>query len=162
MVTVRDYDDSSNVIASATVTVPTAGTANGSMKVSGLDYYLRVTGDELPGWFVANNWQRLLYVAYSGDYVPGGSGSCTPGTDCLDIQGRMSVNDRQAVVLSAGRELAGVTCSYPFPFLLSVTQDRTKGRRCDYFEGQNASTGDDIFRKDKTDTFNDRIITVNP
>ena len=156
VVTVRDYDDSSNVIASATVTVPTAGTANGSMKVSGLDYYLRVTGDELPGWFVANNWQRLLYVAYSGDYVPGGSGSCTPGTDCLDIQGRMSVNDRQAVVLSAGMELSSATCpdaSY---------QNRSRGRVCDYFEDQNGTSGDDIFRKDKTDTFNDRIITVNP
>jgi hypothetical protein len=156
MVTIRDYDDSGNVIASATVTVPTAGTANGSMKVSGLDYYLRVAGDELPEWFVDNNWQRLLYTAYSSDYVPGGSGSCTPGTDCLYIQGRMSANDRQAVVLSAGRELSSVTCpdaSY---------QNRTRGRVCDYYESDNASSGDDIFRKEKTDTFNDRIITVNP
>ena len=95
-------------------------------------------------------------MAYSGDYVAGGSGSCTPGTDCLDIQGRMNVNDRQAVVLSAGMELSGVTCPD------ASAQDRTRGRVCDYFEGENASSGDDIFRKDKTDTFNDRIISVNP
>ena len=156
VVTIRDYDDSGAVVASATVSVPTASTANGSIKVSGLDYYLRVAGDELPEWFVDNNWHRLLYVAYSGDYVPGGSGSCTPGTDCLDIQGRMNVNDRQAVVLSAGMELSGVTCPD------ASAQDRTRGRVCDYFEGENASSGDDIFRKDKTDTFNDRIISVNP
>jgi hypothetical protein len=156
VVTIRDYDDSGNVIASATVTVPTAGTANGSMKVSGLDYYLRVAGDELPEWFVDNNWQRLLYAAYSNDYVPGGSGVCTPGTDCLDIQGRMSVNDRQAVVLSAGMELGSVTCPD------SSYQNRTRGRVCDYYESDNASDGDDVFRKDKTDTFNDRIISVNP
>ena len=156
VVTVRDYDDSDNLIASGSVTVPVSGTASGSIRVSGLNYYLREADDELPQWFVENNWQRLIYAGYSSDYQPGGSGSCTPGTDCLDIQGRMNANNSQAVVLSAGAQLAGVTCPD------SSAQDRTRGRLCDYFEGQNASSGDDTFSKDNTDTFNDRIISVNP
>jgi hypothetical protein len=235
VVTIRDYDDSGNIVASATVTVPTAGSASGSIKVSGLDYYLsesdnislltgtattgsgslimydsgknfvgigvtkgyivdditdgsrgiiktvspnQITaisltggtnnafsaGDtyqirsnrELPDWFVKNDWYRLLYVAYSSDFEPGGSGSCTAGTDCLSIQGNMNVNDSDAVVVSAGIQLDSALCPD------TSTQNRARGRICDYFEDENAVSGDDIFRKDKTDLFNDKIISVNP
>lgn len=156
VVAIWDFGDSYNVVASATVTVPTTGSASGSIKVSGLDYYLRESDNELPDWFVTNDWYRLLYVAYSSDFEPGGSGSCTAGTDCLSIQGKMNVNDSDAVVLSAGIQLDSALCPD------TSTQNRVKGRICDYFEDENAVTGDDIFRKDKTDTFNDKIISVTP
>ena len=156
VVSVSDYDDSGNIVASGSVTVPTAGSANGSIKVSGLEYFLRESDAELPDWFVTNDWYRLLYVAYSSDFEPGGSGSCTAGTDCLSIQGNMNANDKDAVVLSAGTELDSALCPD------TSTQNRARGRICDYFEGENAVTGDDMFRKDKTDTFNDKIISVNP
>lgn len=146
LVLIEDLDDA-DVVTQVGLTIPPGG-AMGSIRTTGMDYYLAEGPAELPSWFIKNKWHHLVYIAYGAGFAPGGSGHCTAGTDCLVVQGR--TDDAEALVVSAGMALAD--------------QDRSTGSITDYFEGENATlAGDDTFTTaDITETFNDQVVIVAP
>ena len=146
MVIIEDLRDASVVTRTGLTVLP--GGAPGSVRTTGIDYYLSESPGELPVWFIKNRWHHLLYLAYGNGFTPGGGSHCTAGVDCLVIQGR--ADDTEALVVSAGMALAA--------------QDRSTGSVTDYFEGENATlSGNDIFTDAGiTATFNDQIAVVAP
>jgi hypothetical protein len=149
-VTMTDVDSSNVQLGQATL-IPIAG-ADGFIKVADMDYYLREDDDEIPAWFIANNWHQLTYVAYSAGDSPGGGATCTVGTDCLTLSGGGAPdNNKRALVVSASSPLA--------------TQDRSSSLITDYFENENNDAGDDNAETGGIiSTFNDqiRIIDTSP
>jgi hypothetical protein len=61
-----------------------------------LDYF-----PELPVWAGRNknNWNSSIMLAYDDDFKPDGSGTCTPGTDCLDAILRKASPNNNIVAL---------------------------------------------------------------
>ncbi|RKZ71746.1 MAG: hypothetical protein DRQ48_02545, partial [Gammaproteobacteria bacterium] len=150
-VTMTDVDSSDVQIGEATL-VPIAG-ADGFIKVADMDYYLREDDDEIPAWFIANNWHQLTYVAYSAGDSPGGGVDCTvAGGTCLTLTGGGApANNKRALVVSAGSPLAA--------------QDRSSSLIADYFENENNDANDDNAETGGIiSTFNDqiRIIDTSP
>lgn len=153
-ITIEDYSGATKVGA-ATATIPATGTHQASIRLSGINYQLEQTADSLPAWFLKNKWHRLLYAAYSSGYQPGGAGACIAGTDCLQLSVPLpagkTYNDRQALVVSAGAQLA------------AQASNRTTGALSAYFESDNAVDTDDLFKKGEgTSSFNDQISVVSP
>jgi hypothetical protein len=150
-------------------------------KFEGIRYELDVP-NELPTWFVDNDWHRFIHGVVSGANVPtvagvsSGDGICTtPPTgagnepdDCLTIQYSAATvrNDVEALVIGPGAVLAAqdrdtATACAPQPAFL-----------CDYFEAPNsdaeATTRNLIYGRTPTNTFevsgtfNDLIRAVPP
>jgi len=151
MVTIRDYDNTGELVGDATVTVPSAG-AQGRVKVSGINLLLSENYGDIPPWFLKNKWHQLIYVAYSAGDSPNGGAVCTVGTNCLTLNGGGSPdNNKRALVISAGEPLA--------------TQDRTSGNMTNYYESGNNNSGDDGFQIGEVlATFNDqvRVLATSP
>ena len=100
-------------------------------------------------WFFNNEWYRLTSYAAISQRLANSSGNCTPGTDCLTIQGVPISNDKEAVLVLAGTALKD--------------QTRPSSNISDYWEWQNISTGDRVFEKHRrTSQFNDQIRVVSP
>ena len=146
MLIIEDLRDASVVARTGLTVLP--GGAPGSIRTSGMDYFLSESPGELPAWFLKNKWHHLLYIAYSNGFAPAGGSHCTAGSDCLVIQGH--ADDTEALVVSAGMALAA--------------QDRSTGSITDYYEGENATlSGDDIFTRAGIDaTFNDQLAVAAP
>jgi hypothetical protein len=123
-------------------------------KFEGIRYEIGV-GDELPAWFVENNWHHFIYAALSNDVVFGGNADAdddcsTPVDTCLSIQyNAVPVNTAlNAVVIGPGPVL--------------VAQDRTIGDcdgdsvfddfLCAYFEIPNNDL-DRVFGRAPANTF---------
>ncbi len=160
VVTIKDYDASENELGSATVVIPSGG-AQGSIKVSNIDYYLRETTNELPDWFIANKWQHLVYVAFSSGDAPGAAAACVTGTNCLTLNGAGAPdNNKRALVVAAGMEI-NKTLDSNCSAITEVAQDRTNGYINEYFESENCDQADDEY-KDLiiTDTFNDQVRVI--
>lgn len=147
VVTIKDYDASENELGSASVTIPSGG-AQGSIRVSNIDYYLNEQSGDLPSWFVRNKWYQYLYVAYSNDEAPGDNAVCSAGSDCITVNiSGASENDIRALVMITGEELS--------------TQNTSSGMLSDYFDDAENTDGDDIFNKNTdSTTFNDLIRTA--
>jgi hypothetical protein len=59
------------------------------------------------GWFMRNEWYRVLYYAVAQGATPSplpAAADCTPGTNCITLN---TANDKRAVLLLAGRSLTG-------------------------------------------------------
>ena len=128
------------------------------------------TRDELPEWFVENNWHHFIYVALSADAVAGGNtdgdGDCkTPVNTCLTLNasGRVARSDVRALVISASAGLPH--------------QNRTIGDcdgdgvaddfLCAYLEGDNSDrttpTAADTYARNRYSAqFNDQVRIVAP
>jgi hypothetical protein len=122
--------------------------------------------DELPEWFVENNWHHFIYAAFSGDAVAGGGGECsTPVNRCLTltVDGTVVRNDVRALLVSAGS-------AWPH-------QDRITGDcdsdgvgddfLCAYFDGDNGDKSTvsqhDVYARDRYSVgFNDQVRIVEP
>jgi hypothetical protein len=101
----------------------------------------------VPPWLTANNWHHLSYYALASATVQSG-GTCTPGPGCLTILPPPTNDDKKAIVILAGKELSGQARN-------------TFTGLTDYFEDQNASSGDNTFETKAPDsTFNDRLEVV--
>jgi hypothetical protein len=160
VVTITDYDASNNELASAAVSIPSAG-AQGSIMLTGLDYYLHSldidlnddgdydeTGDvqpDIPAWFIRNKWHQYVYIAYSAGEQPGVGTACTAGTDCLVLNiGTNTTNNIRAMVMLSGEELSG--------------QAWTGGTIGNYIDLTENTDADDIFDKQSSSgSFNDNI-----
>ena len=142
MVIIEDLLDGQVVTRAGLSILP--GGATGSVRTTGIDYYLSEESGELPSWFLRNRWHHLIYAAYSA----AGNGHCNPGLTCLAVPERREAPD--ALVVSAGMALAG--------------QDRSSGAIADYYEGQNASLyEDDIFSAaGLAESFNDQLVVITP
>lgn len=122
-----------------------------------LDSATRRSPGELPAWFTANGWQRLLLVAYAQAHAPGDPASdCNspPGT-CLTVQWTrvppltpVTLDKVAGVVVGAGVALTG--------------QSRPSAALSDYFEGANASGSLSFEKRAPSATFNDRLLLLNP
>ena len=153
VVTIRDFDINNVEVSNASVTIPAS--TSGSIKVSGLDYYLHVSDDEIPGWFVRNKWHQLVYVAYSADYVPGGAGDCITNANCLTLNG-YSGNDKHALVIIAGKETNTILDS-SCNTIATTMQDRAIANMNTYYEMENCDPGNDIFQHASgSTTYNDQ------
>ncbi len=132
-----------------------AGTT-GSFRATGIQYDLDIDDSELPEWFVANDWQNLIYVAYaSGEPLPGDTAA---GQDCLSLvtacltvnRNGTLINNVRANVLSAGGDLNAA---------------RPSGLLTDYFDNIENTNLDDTFLKNTpTNIYNDqtRVISTGP
>lgn len=145
-----------SAVSATTVTFSSVGSPALSFTVG--DQY-RIY-NEIPKWFVHNNWHHLMLIAQSPENIPGGSGVCTAG-NCIsiaDTNGTIAGNNdnKESIVIAAGNELP--TAIPP--------QDRTnQGTILDYFEGGNKDGNlvFDIGSFDPTlNTFNDQIKRVAP
>jgi len=120
------------------------------------------SGDATAGWFISNEWYRLVYYMVSPGYLPGAGASCTalPGTpSCLTVNNMPAYysspsTDKRALLILAGRSLNG-----------SARPSSSLG---DYFEGQNTTPSDYIFEHGAgklTSTaaaINDKVIIIAP
>ena len=130
----------------------------GTLSVSGIwhDLYVDAAG-EVPVWIVNNNWHHLTYTMVSEGYVGTGGGACggATGDDCLSVNDGATVGmqtDVEAIVVAAGSTLS------------SLSQNRSSSPTLDdYFEGVNATTGNNgALRDDADDLFNDQVRVVVP
>gem|GEM_PF-3397252 len=140
----------------STGTVSIENPSSGSIQISGINYDLNVSPgqEEIPRWFIANNWHHLIYISEASDYAPGGSGTCTAGS-CLTIKGVSPNNTTGVIAIAAGKELPG--------------QNRTSGTLVSYLENENNSVLDNIFMKNTyppdagyDPNFNDQVRIVAP
>ncbi len=60
------------------------------------------SGNSLPVWFFTNNWHTTIFYAVAKQYVEGGSKSCINPGDCLKVEGDLTVQDVQAVIILPG------------------------------------------------------------
>ena len=101
-------------------------------------------------WFLSNNWNQHTYYAAA----PGATVNAAPlcdaagGANCLTANGLDAstgiANNKRLVLALMGRRLA--------------SQPSTCAAVADCLEGQNASTGDDVFANaPASSTFNDRL-----
>ena len=116
----------------------------GRVHMSGVRYELGVD-NELPEWFVRNNWHHLLVAATAEGLAPGGDGRCDD--DCLTLtrEGYTS-QSQQMVLISAGGPLPG--------------QRRPAGHLTAYFEGANSDSDRVLQRGVTTARFNDQVRAV--
>jgi hypothetical protein len=152
-VAINDYDVSGTLVATTSLVLPVSG-ASGSLRVSGLDYYLDVDDGDLPKWFIRNKWHQYVYIAYSGGLAPGAAGNCVPGMDCLNLSiqrpdGIQPIVDTEGLVVMA----AGM----PLP-----AQDRISGAISDYFEAANSVQNSLFEQNEITSSFNDQLRLINP
>lgn len=99
-----------------------------------------VLSDPRLTWFLANEWHRYTYYAVSRGETVNNTNTCTSSgdTDCIQVRGLPTStgiywNKRLVLVLS-GMPLSG--------------QSRPSGNLSDYFEEQNQTSGDRIYRAD--------------
>jgi hypothetical protein len=115
--------------------------------MAGLDHQIDPDAGEIPLWITANHWYQQVYLAYPraetvGDPpdpgLPGSSAACTPGTDCLTVDGAGDQSTKvRALLIFTGMDMPG-----PTPLRLMDPNDRAA-----YLEGENASDGDDHFTR---------------
>ena len=109
------------------------------------------------GWFVRNQWYRVLYYAVSpGDTSTGmPTPACTSGVDCLSVINVAPANKQRAILILAGRSL--------------TNSPRPNGSLTDFLEFGNAD-GDRTFEQQPISTavnaalkkpFNDRIVVLD-
>lgn len=99
-------------------------------------------------WFWNNNWHQYTYYAIAPAAEPPGNTACTPGTNCITVTGLPAStgasNDKRLVMVLSGRALA--------------TQTQPSNSRSNYFELENATTGDREYQVSTIGTtFNDRV-----
>ncbi len=104
--------------------------------------------NNLTGWFVRNEWYRVLYYAAAQGATPGArpnTPNCVQGTSCLTLDG--GANDKRTLLLLAGRSLAGTSGnSRALSDLLDSSENRD---------------GNSVFATQPAGTrFNDRAIVV--
>jgi hypothetical protein len=104
------------------------------------------------GWFVRNEWYRLLYYAIAAGHAPGGSLSCSDsGTiTCLQVSNLADPAKQQAVLALAGRALSPLTQTRPSPNLQN------------YLDSTENLNGDSIFVQSTVNrSFNDRFSSLS-
>ena len=126
------------------------------------DYYMIVAQDVLAdhplldpddpasGWFVRNEWFRLVYYAYAPQFAPGGAGRCrdTAPLTCLQVANLEPANKQRAILVLAGRSLKGAA--------------RPNGELADFLDSEENRDADSRFEQRTAGAaFNDRVIVLD-
>lgn len=99
------------------------------------------------GWWL--NWKELVFYAVASSYKPDWHDPTGCGS-CLTVNPPSATDDKKAIVIVAGRALAGTSRS-----------GTGKNDVDNYLEADNSSTGDDTYTQNKaTATFNDRLFYI--
>lgn len=131
-----------------------SGVTGNNFELKDIEYDLDVP-NELPEWFIDNEWHKLIYAAISESMIPGEGKSCVSKSNCLTLNGDNPSNDNEAIIVIAGAELD------------SVNQDRTGAVTplvdiTDYFELGNNTEEDDVFEYWKNNSdFNDQVKIIS-
>ncbi len=92
------------------------------------DHALLSSTDATTGWFVRNEWYRLVYYATAQTFTAAQlptAPACANGTTCLTVSNLSPSNNKRALLVLAGRSLNGVA--------------RPSATLSDYFEFGNAA-----------------------
>ncbi|MGH8726290.1 MAG: hypothetical protein ACREU1_15670, partial [Burkholderiales bacterium] len=102
--------------------------------------------DPATGWFVRNEWYRLLYYATSPDHAASAAAprSCAP---CLEIANLAPASRQRAILILAGRSLGGAA--------------RPNGELADFLEGANADASPGFESRAVNASFNDRVVVLD-
>lgn len=118
------------------------------------DHPVLSSTDPTTGWFVRNEWYRLLYYAVAQGYAPGGSLSCISGgsesTGCLQVTNLADPTTQRAILALAGRALTSLSQTRPSNALQNYL---------DSVENQNANKA--FVQSAVGRSFNDRFISVS-
>jgi hypothetical protein len=113
------------------------------------DHPLLDPSNPTTGWFVRNEWYRLLYYAIAQGHAAASlpSPACTTGTNCLTVGAAPDDNKRVLLVLE-GRSLG--------------TQARPSAALSDFLETTENTNTDTLFEQPRvTASVNDRVIVVD-
>ncbi len=99
-------------------------------------------------WFITNNWHHVTYYAVASSHTPSGAThNCTTAADCLTVAQTTPANNVRAIVVLAGRSLAGAA--------------RPNGNLNDFLDSAENRDGDRTYEQKRVDnTFNDRVLSV--
>jgi hypothetical protein len=109
------------------------------------DHPLLDAAAPVTGWFVRNEWYRLLYYALAPAHAANAPPprACSP---CLQIGNLAPAGRQRAILILAGRSLSAAA--------------RPNGRLADFLEAGNADLDLDFEQRPVNSTFNDRIVVV--
>jgi hypothetical protein len=112
--------------------------------------------DPVTGWFMRNEWYRVLYYAAAQATTPAAlptAPACTPGTNCVTVSNLTPANNKRAILILTGRSINGT--ARPSGTLADYLEF---GNAAGNFERQPVSTAVDAAVKKP---FNDRIVVVD-
>jgi hypothetical protein len=130
---------------------------NISMPIAVLaDHPVLNSTDPVTGWFMRNEWYRVLYYAAAQTTTPTAlptAPACTPGTNCVTVSNLTPANNKRAILILTGRSINGT--ARPSGTLANYLEF---GNAAGNFERQPVSTAVDAALKKP---FNDRIVVVD-
>lgn len=144
----------------------------GRMGTINIKYDLDMDDNELPGWFVENDWHEMTYIAYpESEAYPGDNDTqCTAGTDCLNLSWigdsgtELLSNGVRALVMLSGKEINTQTGNRPSPDLRDYYENADgPGSLCQADGGTSVCNYDgntEYVSGRKSDNFNDRVRAV--
>lgn len=103
--------------------------------------------DPTTGWFVRNEWYRLVYYAIAPNYAPGGSLSCTTGSSCLTVTNLAPAGAQRSLLILAGRSINGTA--------------RPNSTLPNYLEGGNQTNNYVKKAVSNASSYNDRFVVVD-
>jgi len=168
-----NYEDAPSSKESSKSLVSNSGTV-GTINSTGVHYDLDMDDNELPGWFVENDWHEMVYVAYpeSEEYPGDDNTQCTPGTDCLklswiDDSGTRQLSDGvRALVMLSGREIndpgLGLVQERPSSDLEDYFEESDFGSTCGASSICNYDENTGFVSGRKSDNFNDLVRVLEP
>ena len=112
--------------------------------------------DPVTGWFMRNEWYRVLYYAAAQTTTPAAlptAPACTPGTNCVTVSNLAPADNKRAILILTGRSING--SARPSGTLADYLEF---GNAAGNFERQPVSTAVDAAVKKP---FNDRIVVVD-
>jgi len=112
--------------------------------------------DPVTGWFMRNEWYRVLYYAAAQTTTPTAlptAPACTAGTNCVTVTNLTPANNKRAILILTGRSINGT--GRPSGTLANYLEF---GNAAGNFERQPVSTAVDAALKKP---FNDRIVVVD-
>lgn len=111
------------------------------------DHALLSSSDPTTGWFVRNEWYRLLYYTLAPNYAPGGSLACTTGTSCLTVTNLTPAGAQRSLLILAGRSVNGTA--------------RPNSTLANYLEGGNETSNYVKKAVSSSSKYNDRFVVVD-
>jgi hypothetical protein len=112
--------------------------------------------DPVTGWFMRNEWYRVLYYAAAQATTPAAlpaAPACVPGTNCVTVSNLTPANNKRAILILTGRSINGTP--RPSGTLANYLEF---GNAAGNFERQPVSTAVDAAVKKP---FNDRVVVVD-
>ena len=112
--------------------------------------------DPVTGWFMRNEWYRVLYYAAAQTTTPAAlptAPACTPGTNCVTVSNLTPANNKRAILILTGRSINA--SARPSSTLADYLEF---GNATGSFERQPVSTAVDAALKKP---FNDRVVVVD-